>query len=237
MAINKDCRLVLTDLYFYDFKSAYPRLLESIDWDFGDVDLENKEQRNIAIGKAQRNNSNLSSFLMTAIDNLLTFYLIENNVSEDSVIVSQRDGFILTESLSITDNFMKLDFRGMISMLIITPDRNKYMSFDQMGEVSVKGISHYYPALNKMYNKFGDFSLYNKSALFSQMERLKNDILSCNDKSFYMIPVDDEYVIRTLQGQFRIPNEHSFVIDDIDAEKYLEHYFKEFFEAVYLENF
>ena len=78
--INKTCPLILRGLYFYDFKSAFPRILGSVNFDLEDVDMSNKEERNKAIGIAQRDNQNLSGFLNSSVANLLEMYLKENNI-------------------------------------------------------------------------------------------------------------------------------------------------------------
>lgn len=235
MPINQECRLVLSDLYFYDFKSAYPRLLSSIDWDFKDVDMQNKEERNIAIGMAQRGNRNLYSFLSSSVEGLLQYYLTENEVADEEVIVSQKDGFILTRLLHNTEDFMNLDFRGIIDLLIISPDRKKYLAvMDDV--VQVKGISNFYPALLKIYSKFKNLNLYNKSSLFLQLERIKADVLTCTDKSVFMVEIGDNYVIQLVNGsQSQVTSEEAFSVHDVNTRKYFDHYFKEFLQSLFIE--
>lgn len=234
--ISDKCRLVLQDLYFYDFKSAYPRLLDSIGWDFEDVDLDNKEERNIFIGKSQRGNQNLSSFLMDSVGKLLYFYLQENGVNESEIIVTQRDGFILSRSLQVTDTLLKLDFRKFINLLIISPDRKKYIAISEDGSVDVKGIKNYYNSLDKIYREFGNLVLYNKSSLFKQLERLKTRILN-EDNKFYMVKVGGKNIVQTMDGPIEVSSDKYFKSESVDKEKYFDHYFKEFFQSLMLEFF
>ena len=56
--INQTCPLVLRDLYYYDIVAAFPTIVQKQDYDFGNVDLSNKQERNMFIGKEQINNKN-----------------------------------------------------------------------------------------------------------------------------------------------------------------------------------
>jgi hypothetical protein len=220
----------------YDFKSAYPRILEEIDWNFKDIDLDDKAARNKAIGLSQRDNENLSAYLMNTVGNLLQFYISENNVDDKDIIVTQRDGFILNTALHNTDQFLKLDFREYINLMIITPDRKKYLSFSDKG-VTVKGIQHKYDALDDVYKIFGKLNLYNKTSLFKQLKKIKENVLNNNNKKFYMIEIgeDKKAVITKRHGTLTVANESLFNLEDVDTLKYYDHYFKEFMESVFLE--
>lgn len=233
--INKSCNLVLQDLYLYDFKSAYPRILDSINWNFEGIDLDNKYDRNIAIGLAQKGNENLSSFLMSTVENLLQFYISENGVEDKDIIVTQRDGFILNKCLHNTTEFLELDLREHIQLMIITPDRKKYLTVSDQG-VTVKGMRNKYDALDIVYSMFSSLNFYNKKILFRQLNNIKTSVLNNDNKEFYMIELDGKFVIRTKSyGNLIVANSSVFTLKDIDTNKYYDHYFREFCESVFLE--
>jgi len=235
MAINEHCDLVLKDLYFYDFKSAYPRILQGIGWNFSDVDLDDKAQRNISIGTSQRDNQNLSEFLMNAVDSLLQFYIDDNDLDESDIIVTQRDGFIVTKMLKNTEDFLKLDFRGIVDLLIITPDRKKFL-MSKEDTVEVKGISHKYSALDSVYQLYTKLNLYNKKSLFTQLEQIKNRVLKSDDKKLFMVEIDGKFVVQTLKhGQLIVANDNIFNMRDVNTQKYYDHYFRELSESVFLQ--
>lgn len=234
MPINKTCRLLNTDLYFYDFKSAYPRVMEGIGWDFSDVDLSDKKSRNIQIGISQRDNKDLSSFLIESITSFIDYYVSMNNLTQDDIIVTQRDGFITRKKLVITDELMKLDFRGIIDFLIISTDRKKYLAIRD-DSVEVKGISNVYNELFIIYNKFKNLNFFNKKILFSQLDSIKQTVFNIQEKKFFMIPFNDEVVVQSIGGPRIISGENAFSIKDIDKIKYYNHYFREFLESIYLE--
>jgi len=233
MPINDECDLVIQDLFFYDFRSAYQRIMSSIDWDFSEVDIDNKEERNIRIGTDQRGNENLSSFLIDTVTSILDWYLIQNGLDKSNVIISQRDGFILNTKLFKTDGFMNLDFRGIVQLLIISPDRKKYLAVMD-DRVDVKGISNRYSKLDKVYDRFRFLNLYDRSVLFSQLQVIKNLIMDETDKEFFLIPHGEDVAIQSFSGPVIVSGPESFVIDDVKKELYFKHYVKEFIDAIFL---
>ena len=235
MPINQKTRLVLKDLYSYDIRAAYPTIMGNMSWDFENIDLENKEERNVAIGKAQIDNPNLSGFLIQSAENLVNFYLQENNVPEDRIIVTQRDGFILTQMLDNIDEFIKMEFRGFIDFLVITPDRNKYLVVSG-DDIDVKGVPHKYDALDKVYKMFAKLNFYDKKALFSQLQAIKDAVFKMDDKKFFMIPRGDRFAISTKRYEtLEVQSEAIFSVDDIAKDKYYLHFFKEFMDSIFLE--
>jgi len=236
MPINETCPLVLNNLYFYDFKSCYSRLLENIGYDFRDVDLDNKTERNIYIGKIQRNNQELQRFLSCSVDSLIQYYLNSNDVDESNVIVSQKDGFILTKSINHLSDFMELEFRCSIDTLIITPDRKKFMYWCG-SDVVIKGVSNFYDKLLDVYCKFINLNFYNKKQLFKQLEFIKRYVLNLNNKDFFIIPIGGNNVVQTKHGPVKIKSRTNFSFKSIDRVKYFNHYFKEFCDSIFLQFF
>jgi len=235
--ISTTCSLIVRDLYSYDIVSAYPSILSNQHYDFKGIDLDNKSERSIFLGKQQIGNENLSSFLMESVDSLVKFYLLENNITDDEVISTQRDGFIIKRMLENNDEFIEMKYRGFIDFLIITPDRQKFL-YCSDNEITVKGISHYYKELDSVYKLFANLNFYDKSALFGQMENIKNTILQSNNKNLFMIPKDGtSFMVSTLTGDIEIKDPEYISIDQIDKNKYFNHFFKEFLNSIYLETY
>jgi len=232
--VSKTCPLIVRDLYFYDFKSAFSRILQSVDFNFNGIDLSDKEERNISIGLAQRENENISSFLSNSIDNLLNLYIKENNISDNDIIITQRDGFILKKMLDKTNLFMELDYRGFIDYLIITPDRKKFL-YIKDDDVIVKGMSNRYDKLDIIYKKFSLLNFYDKKILFSQLQDIRDLVFNSKDKNFFIIEYDGKKYIQTFSGAFEITSDNIFQIEDIDKRKYYDHYFREFTQSIFIE--
>lgn len=234
MKINSTCLLILKDLYFYDIKSCFPQLLSSINYPL-ETDLNDKVKRNIEIGKQQIDNKNLSSFLQASTSNLIEYYLSENNIPEDDIIVLQKDGFIIKQMLKVVNTFIKMDFRNFIDFIIISHDRKKFLYIAD-NTVIVKGIVNKYSALDLIYNKFTYLDFYHKSRLFAQMEGIKDSLFNSMNKRLFMIEIEKDYVIYTKKfGQIKISNENLFKIEDIDKKKYYNHYFRTFIDSIFLE--
>ncbi len=232
--INKKCSLILHDLYEYDIKSAYATILGKQYYDFDDIDLDNKTERSIYIGKQQRGNENLSQFLMKSADSLVDFYLLDNDVSEDEIIVTQRDGFIITKLLDNDDQFIDMSLRGLIDFLIISTDR-KSVLYAEDNEIHIKALSYYYDGLLCYYNQFLNFDFYNKSRLFKQMEYLKNSILTSVDVIPFLIPRDEKsYIVITYNGNIEVTDPDYINPKHIDRKRYFDHYFKDFLGSIYL---
>ena len=237
--INQKCPLVLRDLYSYDVVSAFPSIMQMQDYDFGDVDLSNKEERNRFIGKQQIGNKNLSDFLNDSVRDLTDFYLQYNEIEDDDVVFRQKDGFILRKMLAKNDTYMEMKLRSIIDLLIIDPTRQKLLYFDQSGGCYVKGVRYNYDALNTVYRRFYDLDFYNKKTLCLQLESIKQDVVHNPDKLFYGINGDDgQYIFMLKNGKTIRTRDPDFVDNNlIDTRRYFTVYFKPFVDSVFVEEF
>jgi hypothetical protein len=234
MVINQDCPLILKDLYSYDIVSAYPSILKKQNFDFKGIDLDNKTERSVFLGVEQKGNINLSEFLLESVDSLMKYYLQENNVSDEEIITIQRDGCIIKKALDNNDEFIKLELRELIDFLILAPDRKKYL-YSANGEVIIKGLAHYYDELDTIYKKFANFTFYDKSILFEQMEDLKQEILTTENKKLFLIPREENsFVVLTHKGDIQIRDPDFVSLSSIDRIKYYNHYFADFLRSIYL---
>ena len=233
--INEKCPLILHDLYGYDIISCYPTILSKQFYNFEDVDLDNKTERSIFIGNKQRGNQNLSQFLIKSADSLVNFYLKENNVPDNEIITTQRDGFIVKRLLDNDDEFINMKLREMIDFLIISTDRQKFL-YSTEGEIKVKGIPYYYDGLQIFYKMFNNLNFYKKSVLFEQMDNIKNTILTYEDIKPFLIPRDEtSYIVSTFKGNIQIKDPDFVDPATIDRKKYFNHFFRGFLGAIYLE--
>lgn len=238
--INKTCPLVLRDLYYYDIVSAFPTLMDQQHYDFGKVDLNNKEERNIFIGKQQINNKNLSGFLNESIKDLTNFYLQYNEIDDENVIFKQKDGFIINKMLTKNNSFIEMKLRFMITLLIIDVDREKILYFDDSGNMTVKGVRHYYQRLNDIYKKFYELNFYDKSILALQLQNIKDTCIQNKDITFYGIDEDDDGRMMFLykNGKSITTRDVDFIEPEkINKCKYFDFYFKPFTDSVFMEAF
>ena len=232
--INDTCDLVLFNIFIYDFKSAYSTILKKIDWDFGSVDLNNKLQRNIYLGKLQKENNKIFTYLYTTTCSLIKFFLLENNIQEDEIIVNQLDGVILKRKINNKKLDIELSLRFIDDIFIITPDRKKYISISE-NNLMVKGISNYYNNLDLYYKKFLKFNYCNKDILSNNLQNFKNSFLNEVDKELFLIKINDKNIIQTVDNeQIIINNIDYFNINLVNKIKYFNHYYKEFIDSIFL---
>lgn len=234
--INKNCPLILRDLYSYDIVAAFPTIMSRQFYDFKGISLKDKQERNLFIGKEQKGNPQLSSFLNESVKSLTDYYLRVNEIKDDQVIFRQKDGFILSTKLAKNTDYIEMKYRGMIDLMILNTNRTAMVYFDEMGELSVKGVKYYYKGLDPIYKKFLTLDYYDKRTLFRQMENLKNKVLKPTDVSLYGVQKDDYYTFM-LKGEKAIRvKEFSYINPkDIDTRKYFNFYFKMFFDSIYIE--
>jgi len=237
--INQNCPLVLRDLYYYDIVSAFPTIMGNQNYDFGDTDLSNKEERNIFIGKQQRKNPQLSTYLNESIKDLTDFYIQYNDISDDDVVFRQKDGFILRKMLARNDLFIEMKLRHMLTLMFIDVNREKMVYFDEDGKIDVKGVRHHYDKLDEVYNKFYNLNFYNKRDLCIQLQDIRDTVVNGKDKLLYGINDDDvQYTFVLKNGKAIKTYDPDFVeLDEIDREKYFNVYFKPFLSAIFMEEF
>jgi hypothetical protein len=180
MQISKKCNLLLSNLFYYDFEACYFNILSGIGYDLSGIDFNDKIKRNIQLGILQKGNPSLIRYLMNTTENLIDHYISINNINKEEIIIRQRDGLVLTKKLTTTNDTQKLDLRFIISKMIISVDRNKYLIINQNGKVEVKGIKV------KTYNMdflegFNNLDFSNKNNLLKGVEQLRLNIFNSDN--------------------------------------------------------
>jgi len=233
MKIQTD-ELFLKDLYFYDIKSCYAQIADSVHYKLPDVDRDNKAERNIAIGKEQIGNPGLTDFMNKSAEAIVSFYLTDNNVDLDDIVLIQRDGCILKKLLKNNSSMMTMDLRAHYNFMIITPDRSKYMAATD-DEIIVKGVANRYPALDKVYMKFKDLNFYNKKSLFKQLNGIRKLVLGNVDSNFYLIEHNKKRLLmHRKRGLLEMKSGTNVSMKSIEVEKYYDVYFRPFIEVLFL---
>lgn len=237
--INQNCPYILRDLYYYDIVSAFPTIMGTQNYDFKNIDLSNKEERNQFIGKEQIQNKNLSTFLNESVKDLTDFYLQYNEIDDEDIIFRQKDGFIIKKMLVQNNLYIEMKLRHILSLMFIDVNRDKMIYFDEDDNIQVKGVRHYYEKLNDIYLKFLNLNFYDKKCLSVQLQDIKKSVIESNDK--FLFGINDESVQYTFilkNGKNIRTYDVDFVdIDEIDRYKYFEFYFKPFLDAIFIEEF
>lgn len=237
----------MRDLYYYDIVAAFPTIMRRQFYDFKDISLDNKEERSKFVGIQQIDNPQLSSFLNESVKNLIDYYIRVNELKKEDIIFRQKDGIISQKKMLNNDKFVELKMRKILSLLVIDTKRTSMLYFDDFGELSVKGVSHYYSALDVIYKKIFEFDFYNIKMLMKQMEFLKQKIINASEDNIKLYAIEKQ-VEKFNKGlvteyTFMLKDNKSITVKDIgyvnpksiDTWKYFNHYFKIFFDPIYLE--
>jgi len=237
MKINKDCNLIMRDVYLYDITSCHYSILQNMGFDMVNINKNNKLERNIQIGKLMQKNSRLTSLLRTTTESIIDEYLTINNVKPEEIILRQYDGVLVTRHLPVEiKQSIQLDFRSHFLIFISSIERDKYISTDGK-KTTIKGVPHKYENLNNIYHMIANIEyVRGKTTIFRSLQKIKDSFFKSNDTSLFCIPVDnDKYkVFLKGYGEIEISEQTIKIMDteDIDKEWYFDFYFKPFTTSI-----
>jgi hypothetical protein len=226
--INKKCRLFLTDIRSYDISSCHYQIIKRLGFDVSKIPIDDKLERNKQIGIMMKENNRLINILRSITESTISEYLLENNIKENDIIIRQYDGFLTPKKVSRKNLHLPLDERPTIQHMIISIDRRKYISIDINNKVSIKGVPFKYNKINNIFAKLIRTNFAIKSQIFSNLQKIKEEILYSNDSGLYCIPTTEgkSNVFLRGYGETQISNNIIKMLDtkDIDKQKYFDFY-------------
>lgn len=241
MKVNNNVKLFLRDVYLYDIEACHYTILQKIGYNMDEIDREDKLKRNIQIGMLMRKNPQLTNLLRSTTKSVIDEYISANFLKEDEIILRQYDGLIITRPLKVTNTGqIRLDARKHFEIFIISFDRTMYIALDSSKEITIKGMSFRYPAMNRMLGKICKIRYSSKVEVFTKLQQIKNEILTSTDAELFAIPVSEEscHIFFKDYGELEIKKSMLNVLDteDIDREKYFRFYLEPFTKTIALEN-
>lgn len=239
MEINKNCNLVLNDIYVYDIEKCHYSILNKFGYNIDYIDKNDKESRNIQIGYLMKNNPNLTHILRLITKSLVDEFILQNNIKENEIISRQYDGLLITRPVKIVDQFINFNLRDIYLKMIISINRDNYICINNKNKVIVKGISNKYENINNIYLNLLNINYMSKRSIFNNLQRIKNNIIYNENSELFCIPdKNNKFIIYLKQfGQFKISETiiNLIDIDEIDKEWYFKEYLKPFFDSIVLE--
>lgn len=236
--INKKCDLFLRDLYSYDISACHYTILRKFGFDLSQIEKEDKEKRNIQIGKLMAENPRMTSLLRTSTESTINEYLARNNVSEEELIVRQYDGIITTKRLKNTNDTLPLELKELLNVLILSSDRSKFIATEGRRPI-IKGMSNRYQMIDNIIFRLLKINFSSKEMVFKSLESIKQEILKSEDPTLYCIPSGEDKFTIMLKGygQTVITKTLTRILDtsDIDREWYFNHYIRPFTESITIE--
>ena len=240
MKINENSKLFLRDVYLYDIESCHYTIMKKLNFDISGIDESNKIERNIQIGKMMRKNPSLTSALRGHTKAIIDSYINANRLRDNDILLRQYDGIIINKTLRITDlGGIQLNIRKHFLIFVISIERNKYIAIDKNEEVTIKGISHRYEEMDKIYQRICKINYSNKESIFRNLQEIKNHIMTTKNIKLFAIPIDKNKFNIFLKeyGQVEISSTTLKIMDpdDIDREKYFNFYIAPFTKSIVVE--
>ena len=241
MEINKNCKFFLRIAYSYDIAACHYVILERLGFDLTGIPRDNKKERNIKIGLLMKENPRVTGILRNTTKSLLDECILKNNIKDDEIVLRQYDGLITTKQLTeVSNQYIPLELRNVFDSFLISIDRKKFLAFDSiLSEISIKGISYRYPRMDGIYEKLIKINYGKKTSVFSDLQKIKDEVMSSNDPMLYAIPTSEgKYNIFLIRyGQIEISESMARVMDpsDIDRQQYFDFYIRPFSESIVVE--
>lgn len=231
-------QLFLRDVYYYDIEACHYQIIKKFGLDISHLDKEDKEQRNIQIGKMMKDNPRLTKALRNITNSTISEYLSRNNISDSEVITRQYDGFITTRKL-YKINLDPIPIKEYsYQILLISSTRDRYVASDGKNSI-LKGIPNRYKEIDKYLSSLLKLNFMNKTSIFKNLEKLKNDILSSDNWRLFFIDQGNDYgnIVFKKFGQLSIAKNVARLMDleDINKEWYFNYYIRPFTEAIVME--
>jgi len=214
--------------------------MKTFSFDVSGINPLDKEERNIQIGKMMRKNPKLTSALRSHTKSVIDNYINANRVTDNDIILRQYDGIIITKTLRVTDlGGIQLNIRRHFLIFITSIDRTKYIAIDSFGKTSIKGVSHRYEEMDKIYQRICKINYLNKESIFRNLQEIKNHIMTTKNIKLFAIPIDKNKFNIFLKeyGQVEISGTTLKIMDpdDIDREKYFNFYIAPFTKSIVVE--
>lgn len=242
MKLNSNLNLILKDVHVYDIKACHYTILNNLGFDMTGIDPEDKLGRNIQIGKMMKENPRITYLLRNTTESIINDYITKNKIEDDEIVIRQYDGLILTKLLSITNiGHIPLERRKTFQIFISSIDRTKYIALDNNLKVAIKGVANRYEQIDQLYFRLCKIvDMTNKNSIFSNLQKMKDNILNSKDVYLFAIPTKHDKKIIFLKGygDLEVSNSTLKIMDtnDIDRERYFKYYIEPFTKSIVFEN-
>jgi hypothetical protein len=230
----------MKDLYLYDIEACHYNIIKHLGLDTSELNIDDKIGRNIAIGKMMRKNPRLTSVLRNTTASIIDEYVRRNKIQDDEIVIRQYDGMILTRGLRETSvGNIPLNRRNFFTVFICSIDRSKYISLDSAMKTHIKGVPFRYPQMDEIFAKICKLNFGKKGAIFRGLQDIKDAFLKSNDTKLFGIPLKNGKfnIYITRYGEMQVSEQTLKIMDpdDIDKEKYFNHYIIPFTKSIVYE--
>jgi hypothetical protein len=241
MKVNDKLPFFIRDVYLYDIEACHYTILQKIGYDMSQIDKDDKLKRNIQIGMLMKKNPQLTNLLRGTTASVIDEFIKTNFIKEDEILLRQYDGIITTRTLKVTDTgHIKLEMRKHFEIFIVSIDRTKYLSLDNTGAVTIKGLAYKYPEMENILSRLCKIRFANKVEIFTQLQKIRELVLHSKNPTLFAIPIKENiyHIFFKDYGEMEIKKPMLSILDtdDIDKEKYFKIYLEPFTKSIVLEN-
>ena len=224
------------EAYVYDITSCHYQILSNFGYDVSHIQKDDKLTRNIKIGLMMKENPKLTDLLRGTTERTISEIILSNDIKDDEILLRQYDGIIITRMISNLNVGLDIGLRHVFSPMIISIDKNSYISFDG-SNTSAKGISNLYSGIYKYYLRLLLINFLNKTSIFKELNKIKQDFMRSSEIDDFLI--DDKgsyYILMKEFGKISIYEGSLSVVDvdDIDKEVYWKNYIDPFVKSIVL---
>jgi len=238
----KKYNFIYNNVYSYDIPSCHYNILKNSGYDVSEINEHDKKERNTQIGLLMKDDKNLTKFLRDTTKQIIDFYIENNFINKNEIILRQYDGFYTTRylNLHLKHNLpAKLELKNLYDVFIFSINRKMYLGVDyNKDSYLIKGIPFKYHEIENLYKKILRSNFLNIRSIFNKLQKLKLYILNSDKIQLYAIPVDDdktEFKIFFKEiGELIISKQSLKLIDpsEIDKYKYFQIYLEPFFKSI-----
>lgn len=220
--------------YEYDFTACAYNLIRNIGVVPDGLDINNKIARNKEIGMLQRESNHLSRFIHGSMRDLVNGYCKRNGISEDSIVLLQPDGAILSKRLNQKQLSMGISEVGILKLLIFSVDRRKWLKIYNDMTISYSGLPKnlYNPSV---FGLFKQLDTTSTKTMVTSMMGIRDAVLNGQDKSWYVMTQSDCILVPIVGEGMMSMNESGLSgirVEDIDRHYIWDNYMWTFAQSI-----
>jgi hypothetical protein len=234
---NENQPFITRDIFFYDVKECYPRILEKVGIQV--PAFSNKLERNMYIGREIFKDRNLLTLCQSFTKKIITNFVNLNNILIDDIIMVERDGLAIKKFIEKDNLEFQPELREKFDVIIRSYTRKQaYMMFVD-NKVIIKGIPQKTIGLEEFVGKYSKKILTLKLNVISKtLNIMRKDYFNCDNWKLFAIPQDDEsylFILNTDKIKIKQPDKINFKTMDINRSFYFKNHLEGFYQGLMME--
>lgn len=234
----------IRNLFSYDISACHYNILSKMGIDVSKFPLNDKELRNIEIGKFLKNNPVITKILRKNVESIISSFILINKIDKEEIILRQYDGIIISKFIRNQNELSSMiELRDIFDFMIISIDRKSYIARSENKKSIIKGVRYRYNYIDDILSKILSLNFFERGILFDGMEKIRLELINSNNVDDFLIPESTISSERKFTlflkniGELEISDNFKNYIDvsDIDKKFYFNFYIKPFFDSLLIE--